>query len=201
MRTSGRQTESRALSSERCIMVKHVDSTLLCALEAMPRPTKIKELDPANTFSMSCMVASIVHVHQKDKGKKPYILHPWYLANQLLYDMELSSIAILHDAIENSDGLVSIELLQKFGITNRVLTALSLLTHDPADDYLGAYIPAICTNMDAITVKRKDLDHNSRVTRLKHKVLREKDLERTEKYHTAFIMLTEARNVMRGDNE
>jgi len=44
-------------------------------------------------------------------------------------------------------------------------------------------------NIDAIRVKRKDLEHNSDITRLKG--IKKNDLERIEKYHKAFTTLGE----------
>lgn len=129
-------------------------------------------------------IASTVHEHQFDKGGKPYILHPLHLMNQLLFDSELAIIAVLHDVIEDSDW--TIEQLRHEGFSNRVLVALTLLTHTPGESY-DKYIEGICTNYDAIRVKRKDLQHNSDITRLKG--LRTKDFERLEKYAKAYTKL------------
>ncbi len=134
-------------------------------------------------------IATLAHEGQFDKGGKPYILHPLHLMNQLMFDVQLAVIAVLHDVVEDSsytfDDLVS------EGFSDRVLAALVLLTHDDSEDYLEDYIPKICTNHDAIRVKRKDLEHNSDITRLKG--VRDKDLERLRKYHAAFTMLSDAK--------
>lgn len=148
-------------------------------------------LTPAQMLARAVNIASEVHLNQFDKGGKPYILHPLHLMQQLLFDTELAVIAVLHDVIEDSNGVWTIERLRQEGFSERVLDALILLTHDSADDYLTVYIPAICTNFDAIRVKRKDLEHNSSVTRLKG--LREKDFKRLEKYCIAFKMLGDAK--------
>lgn len=133
-------------------------------------------------------IATYAHYNQFDRGGKPYILHPLHLMNQLFFDIELATIAVLHDVIEDSDW--TLEDLREKGFSDRVRTALELLTHDPEDSYEG-YIIKIGYNYDAIRVKRKDLEHNSDITRLKG--VTEKDLERIEKYHKAFIYLGKAK--------
>lgn len=67
---------------------------------------------------------------------------------------------------------------------------MNLLTHDPDDGY-SEYIRKISGNYDAIRVKRKDLEHNSDITRLKG--VTQKDIDRIEKYHNAFTHLGEAK--------
>ena len=131
------------------------------------------------------------HHNQYDRGGKPYILHPMHLMSQLMFDTELAIIAVLHDSVEDS-GL-TIDGLKQLGYSDRVCKAIDLLTHKDGDDYLSEYIANIATNYDALRVKRKDLEHNSDITRLKGVSM--KDLERMRKYHTAFIMLGNARKV------
>lgn len=142
-------------------------------------------------LARAIQIASNVHHEQFDKGGNPYILHPLYLMQQMLFDVQLATIAVLHDVIEDSDGKVTIESLQKEGFSHRVCAAVELLTHQEGDDYLEDYVKRICTNFDAIRVKRKDLEHNSNITRLKG--VTEKDLKRMEKYHHAFMKLTDAK--------
>lgn len=150
---------------------------------------KFKNL--SEQLSVAINIATKVHVNQFDKGGKPYILHPLYLMTQLLYDYELATIGVLHDTIEDSDGVITLELLKESGFSNRVILALDLLTHKDGADYLDDYIYCICENYDAIRVKRKDLEHNSMMTRLKG--MREKDVQRMIKYQIAFTRLGEAR--------
>lgn len=139
-------------------------------------------------LSHAISIASTAHLDQFDKGGKPYILHPLHLMNQLLFDVQLATIAVLHDVIEDSD--MTIEKLSKLGFSERVTKALRLLTHNKEISY-EQYIEAICTNYDAIRVKRKDLEHNSDITRLTG--IKDKDLKRIEKYHKAFMRLSEAK--------
>lgn len=147
--------------------------------------------NPAEQLALAINIASDTHLNRFDKGGEPYILHPLHLMQQLLFDKELATIAVLHDVIEDSKGKITIESLRSNGFSNRVLTALDLLTHKDEQDYLDSYIPKICTNFDALRVKRKDLEHNSNITRLKG--IRPEDLKRMEKYHRAFLMLGDAK--------
>lgn len=146
-------------------------------------------MNKEEALSHAILLASKAHAGQFDKGGKPYILHPLHLMSQLLFDTELATIAVLHDTIEDSS--LTIKKLRAIGFSNRVLEALDLLTHKTHQDYLLDYIPAIATNIDAIRVKRKDLEHNSDITRLRS--LREKDFARLEKYSRAFHYLTRAK--------
>lgn len=135
-------------------------------------------------------IASAVHVTDLDKGDKAYILHPIRVMMRLrTEDPELMQIAILHDVIEDHPDVISFLDLQKKGFSERVIKALNLLTHKPSDSY-DEYIERIATNEDAIRVKLEDLRDNADITRLKG--VRKKDLKRMEKYHKAFLYLTEA---------
>ena len=136
-------------------------------------------------LSMAIMIASVSHDGQFDKGGQPYILHPLHLMQQFLFDTQLATIAVLHDVIEDSS--ITLEYLREKGFSERVLSALSLLTHVKGDDYLNDYIWGMKDNYDVIRVKRKDLGHNSDITRLKG--IKDVDLKRMKKYHLAFTLL------------
>lgn len=139
-------------------------------------------------------LAAGVHEDQCDKGGKAYILHPIRAMMRLrTEDEELMCIVILHDCIEDSKGVVTIEMLREQGFSERVLTALKLLTHDPAVPY-DEYIRLISTNRDATRSKIEDLRDNSDIMRLKG--LRDKDFERMKKYHRAFLFLQKAIGAM-----
>lgn len=152
-------------------------------------------METHNLLAVAINIAADGHLEQVDKSGKPYILHPLHLMNQLLHDQELAIIAVLHDTVEDVDWC-TLDYLGSKGFSSRVLSALDLLTHRKEDTY-QEYIDKICTNLDAITVKRKDLEHNSDITRLKG--ISQKDLKRMEKYHKAFIQLGKARDNLKGE--
>lgn len=145
-------------------------------------------MTPNEALGEAIYIATVSHHQQTDKAGKPYILHPLHLMQQFLYDPELAAIAVLHDVIEDTE--IELGDLDSFGFSERVLSALALLTHSPGQTY-ESYIADICLNIDAIRVKRKDLQHNSDITRLKG--VTRKDFDRIEKYHLAFVKLTEAK--------
>lgn len=140
-------------------------------------------------LSKAIRIASEAHEKVLDRGGSPYILHPLRLMFRLRTDdPELMAIAVLHDVVEDSEW--TIDALRHEGFSERVLSALSLLTHDDGSPY-SDYIEKISTNLDAVLVKMEDLRDNSDITRLKG--VTEKDLKRTEKYHKSFIRLKEAK--------
>jgi len=150
----------------------------------------MKNWDNWEQLGLAIKIAVMVHDGGTDRAGKPYILHPLHLMNQLMFDPELAAIAVLHDVVEDSNGNITIEDIEKNGFSTRVLSALILLTHDEYVSYED-YISLIASNYDAIRVKRKDLEHNSQITRLKG--VTKKDIARMEKYHKAFIFLGEAK--------
>lgn len=150
-------------------------------------------LSEQQQLATAISIATKAHAGQFDKGAMPYILHPLHLMTQLMFDLQLATIAVLHDVIEDSDYTLSD--LRNDGMSERVLIAVELLTHKKGQHYLDSYIQGIASNYDALRVKRKDLEHNSDITRLKG--VSEKDLKRMEKYHKAFIYLGEAKMVFK----
>jgi len=145
-------------------------------------------LTKAEQLALGIKLAVEAHDGQMDKSGRPYILHPLYVMNQVMFDYQLATIAILHDAVE--DSALEIDNLYEYGFSHRVCVAVQLLTHDPAVPYED-YIENMMGNIDAIRVKRKDIEHNSGTTRLVS--IEEKDQLRIKKYHKAFMRLGEAK--------
>lgn len=140
-----------------------------------------------STFGKAMAIAADAHQDQRDKGGHAYILHPMRLVMRLRTDdEELMCIAAMHDTVEDSKGSVTLETLKDEGFSERVVSALALLTHDPKVPY-DTYIQAIASNTDAILVKLEDLRDNSDITRLKG--LTDKDTDRIKKYQKAFTFL------------
>jgi len=123
---------------------------------------------------------------KKDKGGNPYILHCLRVMDKMpKNDEELRCIAVMHDLVEDTKW--EFEDLIKSGFSDRVVTALRLLTHDPNEMNYEQYIHSISMNTNAILVKLADLEDNSDITRLKG--LRDKDFERIKKYHKSYVYL------------
>jgi len=125
------------------------------------------------------------HKGQFDKGGKPYILHPLWVMNKVRHLGEDYMIAaVMHDVVEDSDWTFTD--LEAQGFTFNQIEALKLLTKSDNINY-DQYIALIKRNDIAREVKLRDLEHNSKITRLKG--VREKDLKRIEKYHHAHKFL------------
>jgi (p)ppGpp synthase/HD superfamily hydrolase len=139
-----------------------------------------------STLATAITIASVGFETKTDKAGEPYILHCLRVMNNLnTNDKELKSIAILHDCVE--DGVCTVEDLVSYGFSDRVITAIKLLTHNKTI-YYEVYITSIASNKDAILVKMADLKDNCDITRLTE--LTEKDIDRIKKYHRAFIYLS-----------
>lgn len=136
-------------------------------------------------------IATQAHSGQFDRGGRPYILHPLHLMTQALQshpeDVDLAIIAVLHDVVEDSDWELD-SLILAGGFSQEVRDALFFLTHQDGETYED-YISAMEMCTRAVIIKRLDIEHNSCITRLKG--VRQKDLDRIEKYHTAYLKLGE----------
>ena len=137
------------------------------------------------TIRKAMAIAYKAHNGQVDKAGVPYIFHPIHLAEQMETEDECI-VALLHDVIE--DTSITIEQLEK-EFSDKVIQALRLLTHDKSVEYMK-YINRIKPNLLAKKVKKKDLEHNSDLTRLPE--ITEKDRKRQEKYLKAIELLNES---------
>ena len=78
-------------------------------------------------------IAFEAHKEQVDKSGLPYIFHPFHLAEQMRTE-ETVCAALLHDVAEDTD--ITLEDLRTQGFPERVIGALTLLTHDDAVPYM-----------------------------------------------------------------
>jgi len=136
-------------------------------------------------LGLAIEIAVTAHAGQVDKGGRPYILHPLWVMDKVRHlGDNYMIVAILHDVVEDSSW--TIEELVRIGFSQDTMYALSLLTHTKGVSY-DDYIKVISTDPIAKAVKLRDLEHNTKVTRLKG--LRKKDFDRLEKYHRAYTYL------------
>lgn len=134
-------------------------------------------------LSKAIHLATNAHHGQFDKGGNPYILHVLTVMNLLENpDEELQTIALLHDVIE--DTATTFEDLRTQGFSERVITAVALLTKMPGQTY-DEYKEGVFSNTDAMRVKAADLTHNSDIRRLKG--ISERDIQRMARYHQFFL--------------
>jgi (p)ppGpp synthase/HD superfamily hydrolase len=85
-------------------------------------------------------IAYDAHHGQTDKTGLPYIYHPLHLAEHIGDDEVLIATALLHDVVE--DTALTFDNLRSAGISDEVIAALKLLTHDDAVPYMD-YVRAI----------------------------------------------------------
>lgn len=137
--------------------------------------------------SLAMDIAYQAHHGQVDKSGRPYIFHPYHLAEQM--DDEYSiCITLLHDVIE--DTPITFEELENYFPTE-IIEALRLLIHDQSVDYFE-YIKQIKKDPLALKVKRADLAHNMDCSRLIEDNLNENYLNRLyQKYQKALDLLKE----------
>jgi (p)ppGpp synthase/HD superfamily hydrolase len=131
-------------------------------------------------LSAAIRIATNAHDGQYDRGGNPYILHPLKVMHYLKTDdEELQCIAVLHDAVEDSN--VTWLDLQEAAMSNRVISAVRALTKIPGQSY-DEYRDGVFANRDAMLVKLADLRHNCDIRRLKG--VTAKDRERMARYHS-----------------
>ena len=136
------------------------------------------------TVEDAVSIAAQAHRGQTDKAGAPYLLHP--LRMMLRMDTEAAMMAaVLHDVVEDTDW--TLDRLREAGFSNEVLEAVDCLTHREGESY-QQFVERVRTNPIARQVKIADLEDNMNIRRINQ--LAPKDLERMEKYHRAWRVLT-----------
>ncbi|HEX8285937.1 MAG TPA: HD domain-containing protein [Pyrinomonadaceae bacterium] len=136
------------------------------------------------TVEDAVSIAARAHRGQKDKAGAPYLLHP--LRMMLRMETEAAMMAaVLHDVVEDTEW--TLERLREAGFSEEVLEAVDCLTHREGESY-QQFVERVRTNRIARQVKIADLEDNMNVRRMNQ--LGPKELERMEKYHRAWRVLT-----------
>lgn len=136
------------------------------------------------TVEDAVSIAARAHRGQKDKAGAPYLLHP--LRMMLRMETEAAMMAaVLHDVVEDTDW--TFERLRVEGFSEEVLEAVNCLTHREGESY-QEFVERVRTNPIARQVKIADLEDNMNVRRMSR--LGPRELERMEKYHRAWRVLT-----------
>lgn len=134
-------------------------------------------------------IAATAFENDFDKGGQPYIMHLLYVMHKVKHLGETAMIcAVLHDLVEDKkeDGYDFAYLVSQ-GFSEEVVSVLVLLTHHKKLPYMD-YIKALATSPIARAIKLADLEHNSKVSRLKG--VTKKDFDRLEKYCIAYQYLS-----------
>ncbi|MCB1510644.1 MAG: HD domain-containing protein [Hyphomicrobiaceae bacterium] len=113
------------------------------------------DLDRAIVF------ATEAHAGQLDKNGAPYILHPLRMVSSLAriqtIDEATLCAAVLHDTVEDCDGVRLGDILALFG--SPVHRLVDALTRRKGEDY-GEYIERVAVCQNATLIKLADLEDN-----------------------------------------
>ena len=129
-------------------------------------------------------IAVAAHAGIKDKGGKPYILHPIKVMMRVETEEE-QIVAILHDVVEDTDW--TFDALRNEGFSETVIEALETVTKQSEDEDYEDFIKRSLRNDIGRKVKIADLLENLDVTRIGE--LSEKDIKRINKYKKALQIL------------
>ena len=132
--------------------------------------------DSETLLALAIAIANQAHAGQLDKAGKPYISHPLTVMAQM-DTLESKIVAVLHDAIEDSD--LKIEDLVEQGFPEFITDAIAAITKLEGEPYEG-YILRVKSNAIARKVKIADVTHNMDISRIANPT--EKDFQRLEKY-------------------
>jgi (p)ppGpp synthase/HD superfamily hydrolase len=143
--------------------------------------------DQSIMLAKAIAIAAKAFENKVDKGGQPYILHCLYVMNGVGFDnLYTAQAAVLHDLFEDCLEWDA-QRLKDEGFDFRVIHMVMMLTKLEGQDYMD-YIRSLKGTPELVKIKRKDLEHNTLITRLKG--LTAKDHERMEKYHTAYVYLS-----------
>lgn len=145
-------------------------------------------MDQARVLGNAIVLASLVHEGQYDKQGAPYILHPLWVMNKVRHlGYYYMIVAILHDVKEDCPVHLDIDqVFMEFDIPEEIENILDILNVNNYNSY-EEYIEAVNNHPVAKEIKLRDLEHNSKITRLKG--ITDKDVERMKKYHAAYLRL------------
>ena|SRR5215210_3982490 len=141
------------------------------------------------TLEDAVSIAALAHRGQKDKAGAPYLLHPLRLMLRMNSEAAMMA-AVLHDVVE--DTAWTIEQLREQGFPGEVLEAVECLTRRGGEGY-EEFIGRVQKNQVAREVKVADLEDNMNIRRIGQ--ISAKDLERLERYHRAWCVLTKAGDI------
>jgi len=139
-----------------------------------------------STLKRAIEIAFEAHKDQKDKNGEPYIGHVLRVMNLGRTENE-KICGVLHDLVEDTEW--TFEDLRREGFSKTVIDALTCVTKTSEDEDYEEFTNRIAKNRLAVIVKINDLSDNMDVRRFD--VIREKDIQRLNKYLRAYRRLTQ----------
>ena len=137
-------------------------------------------------------IAKTAHEGQVDKGGHPYINHPLRVMNNL-ETVEEKIVAVLHDAVEDSD--LQIEDLRTEGFGEEILLAIAAITKLEGEKRKD-YLKRVELNKIALRVKIADMSDNADISRIPNPT--DRDRERTRIYKKNILKLQKKLNNVDG---
>jgi (p)ppGpp synthase/HD superfamily hydrolase len=128
-------------------------------------------------------LAHIAHDGQVDKGGSPYIGHPLRVMNNV-ETVEEKIVAVLHDAVEDSD--LTLEDLRVARFSDFIVGAIAAITKAEGEKR-NDYLRRVMDNPLALRVKIADMIDNADISRMDNPT--EKDRERTRIYKKNILKL------------
>ena len=130
------------------------------------------------------LIAVTAHTGQKDRGGKPYILHPLNVMMRVETEEE-KIVGILHDLVEDTNW--SFEMLREEGFSPTVIEALESVTKYSENEDYDEFVQRSSNNKIGRRVKIADLQENLDITRVGD--LAKEDIKRINKYKKALRTL------------
>ncbi len=141
------------------------------------------------TLERAEAIATEIHAEQTRFDGSPYINHPLRVMGTVAaqgHSVETQKVALLHDAVEDSNGKLTFDDLRSEGFDDEVIIPLQLLTKEPGADY-DLYVQRLAVNPRSRAVKRADLFDNMDLTGLDNPSL--KRIETIEKYGRSLLYI------------
>jgi (p)ppGpp synthase/HD superfamily hydrolase len=135
------------------------------------------------TLERAIAIAAQAHQGQRDKAGQPYVLHPLRMMMRMETEREMIA-AVLHDVVEDTEWTLAD--LRREGFAEDVLASVDCLTHRENESYAD-FIARAKSDPVARRAKLADVEDNMDLRRLGE--VRQKDLDRLRRYHSAWLDL------------
>ena len=132
-------------------------------------------------------IAAQAHLGQIDRQGAPYVLHPLRMMFRLQSEAE-KIVAVLHDVVEDNPDW-DFDRLRQEGFSEEIIEAVDHVTRRDEETY-EEFVERSAQNALARRVKLADLEDNMDIKRLN--ALSDKDHTRLDRYHRAWLRLSDA---------
>lgn len=152
---------------------------------------KRDQMTPEEEYCKMNILVTMLFNTDKDQGGKLYLFHLQKVSHYLdTDDLQLMTIGLGHDLIEDKGKYVSYKELRQAGFSERVIEGIRCISKVPGEAY-EEYKEKVKSNRDSVLVKLADIRHNSDLRRLKG--VEPKDLERMNNYIQFYAELDKVR--------